>query len=162
MKTTCILFFLLMGAVCGFSQQLRQMNATELNAYIARSEKPLVVSFWATWCGSCVEEIPYFISTVKEKYKDDVELLLVSVDIKSYYPKKITAFAAKKNFEATIFWLNEANADIFCPLIDPQWSGAIPSTLMVNNKKQYRKFYETGMSPMQFDKNLQELLAVRH
>ncbi len=158
MKKYFLFFLLLFSQRQGFTQAIPQMKAGELNAYIAKSSKPLVVSFWATWCGSCIEEIPYFISTIQEKYKDQVELVLVSLDIKSYYPKRIEAFAAKKNFNVPVVWLNEANADIFCPAIDPQWSGAIPSTLMVNNSKQYRKFYEVGMSPLQFDRNVKLLL----
>ena len=148
MKKYYGLFFLLMTHLFVFAQQIKKMTAIELNAYIANSEKPLVVSFWATWCGSCNEEIPYFISTIKEKYKTDVELLLVSLDIKSYYPQRIESFAVKRKYDVPIVWLNESNADVFCPLIDPKWSGAIPSTLMINNKKQYRKFYEAGMSPL--------------
>jgi thiol-disulfide isomerase/thioredoxin len=167
MKRVCILFLLLLINLFTFSQQVHKINVDDLNTYIAKSEKPLVVSFWATWCASCNEEIPYFISIVKEKYKGEVELLLVSLDIKSYFPLRIESFAAKKNYAAPIVWLNESNADIFCPKIDANWSGAIPSTLMVNNKKQYRKFYEVGMSPLQFDRNVREmivgkLLAVSH
>ena len=158
MKKYCLFFVVLLHHMISFAQPVQKMNADELNAYIAKSKKPLVVSFWATWCGSCVEEIPYFIATIKEKYRGEVELLLVSLDIKSYYPKRIEAFAARKNFHTPIVWLNEPNADVFCPAIDPQWSGAIPSTLMVNNNKQYRKFYEVAMSPLQFEKNLQQLL----
>ena len=158
MKSMYILLLLLTVQLYAAAQQIKQMKAEELNAYIAKSDKPLVVSFWATWCASCNEEIPYFISTIKEKYTANVELLLVSLDIKSYYPKKIELFVAKKKYVTPIVWLNESNADIFCPLIDAKWSGAIPSTLMVNNKKQYRKFYETGISPLQFDKDLKELV----
>ena len=158
MKKYCFLFFLLSMHFFAFTQQIKKMKAEELNAYIAKSEKPLVVSFWATWCSSCNEEIPYFISTIKEKYKTEVELLLVSLDIKSYYPGRIASFAAKRNYNAPIIWLNESNADIFCPLIDAKWSGAIPSTLMINNKKQYREFYEVGMSPLQFERNLKILV----
>ncbi|HTE11990.1 MAG TPA: TlpA disulfide reductase family protein [Chitinophagaceae bacterium] len=158
MKKYYLLFFLLAMQFAGYTQQIQKMKADELSAYIAKSEKPLIVSFWATWCASCVEEIPYFISTIKEKYGSGVELLLVSLDIKSYYPKRIESFAAKKKFDVPIVWLNEPNADIFCPLIDPKWSGAIPSTLMINNKKKYRKFYETGMSPLQFERNLEILV----
>jgi thiol-disulfide isomerase/thioredoxin len=158
MKRVFILFLLLSTQLFAFSQQVHKINVDDLNAYIAKSEKPLVVSFWATWCASCNEEIPYFISTVKEKYKGEVELLLVSLDIKSYFPEKITSFASKKKYDVPIVWLNESNADIFCPKIDAKWSGAIPSTLMINNKKQYRKFYEVGMSPLQFDRNVREML----
>ena len=89
MKKYYLLFFLLGLQFFAYPQPIQKMKAGELSAYIAKSAKPLIVSFWATWCGSCVEEIPYFISTIKEKYGSDVELLLVSLDIKSYYPKKI-------------------------------------------------------------------------
>lgn len=154
-----VLLVLLLGIQPAFAQTVQKMKAGELNAYIRKSEKPIIVSFWATWCASCNEEIPYFISTVRDKYKDEVELLLVSLDIKSYFPAKIASFVAKKNYDANIVWLNESNADVFCPAIDSTWSGAIPSTLMVNNKKQYRKFYETGITPLQFDRDVKELVA---
>jgi thiol-disulfide isomerase/thioredoxin len=158
MKRYYILFLLLLIQLFAFTQQVHKITVDDLSTYIAKSEKPLVVSFWATWCGSCNEELPYFISTIKEKYKGEVELLLVSLDIKSYYPMRIESFAAKKNYDVPIVWLNESNADIFCPKIDAKWSGAIPSTLMVNNKKQYRKFYEQGISPLQFERDLHELV----
>ncbi len=138
------------------AQPIRKMSVVELTDYIKKSEKPLVISFWATWCGSCVEEIPYFISTINNKYKGEVELLLVSLDIKDYYPSRITSFAQKRNFTAPIIWLNESNADVFCPAIDSTWSGAIPSNLMINNKKQYRKFYG-GLAPLQLDRELKLL-----
>src|SRR5450631_3594649 len=112
MKRYSILFFLLLLQLFAFTQQIHKMNVDDLSAYIAKSKKPLVVSFWATWCASCNEELPYFISTIKEKYKDGVELLLVSLDIKSYYPVRIESFAAKKNYDVPIVWLNESNADI--------------------------------------------------
>lgn len=159
MKYSLALLACLLLLQDSFSQSLQKMKADELKAYISKSEKPLIVSFWATWCASCNEEIPYFISTIREKYKGEVELVLVSLDIKSYFPARIASFAAKRNYDATIVWLNESNADVFCPSVDPSWSGAIPSTLMVNNKKQYRKFYESGISAAQFDKDVEELVG---
>jgi thiol-disulfide isomerase/thioredoxin len=154
--------FLLIAGLCAgitaAAQPLRKMSPAELNSFITSSQKPLIVSFWATWCGSCVEEIPYFISHTRDKYGQEVDLVLVSLDVKAYFPSKIERFAARRNYTVPIIWMNETNADVFCPLIDAKWSGAIPSTLMVNNKKQYRKFYETGMSPLQFERNLKEMV----
>ena len=159
MKQYAVLCIFLIMQLAADSQQIKKMSVEDLRVYITKSSKPLVVSFWATWCASCNEEIPYFISTIKDKYRNNVELLLVSLDIKSYYPGKIESFVTKRKYDAPVVWLNEPNADIFCPKIDTTWSGAIPSTLMINNKHQYRKFYETGMSPGQFDKNLKELVG---
>ena len=159
---SCVIYFFCTVAIRCVFTTITKNEAGELNAYITKSEKPLIVSFWATWCASCNEEIPYFISTIREKYKGEVELLLVSLDIKSYFPAKIASFAAKRNYDASIVWLNESNADVFCPQIDPSWSGAIPSTLMVNNKKQYRKFYEAGITASQFEKDVKELVGGKY
>ena len=40
--------------------------------------KPIVVNFWATWCGPCVSELPYF-NDLYEEYKDDVTFMMVNM-----------------------------------------------------------------------------------
>jgi len=147
----------LLAALAG-GQEIKKLSIDDLDAYIAQSDKPLVVNFWATWCSSCVEEIPYFISTVKEKYSNQVDLLLVSLDVKRYYPYTIKAFAAKKNFAAPIAWLNESNADVFCPRISNRWGGEIPVTLLVNNNKSYRKFIDRALTQPQLEIELKTLV----
>src|SRR5579871_4360253 len=122
------------------AQEIKKMKIDELENYIAHCDHPLIVNFWATFCGPCMREMPYFQS-ITEKYKDkNVELILVSLDLPSYYPAKISSFAKEKNISSTIIWLDETNADYFCPKIDKKWSGGIPSTLFINNKKNYRQF----------------------
>jgi len=133
------------------------MKIADLEAYISKSEKPLVINFWATFCSPCIEEIPYFQNTIKEKYNGLVELVLVSLDLPDYYPSKIKSFVNQRNFSAPVVWLNETNADYFCPKIDHKWSGAIPATLMVNNKTRYRKFYEQQLTRLEFEQELQHL-----
>lgn len=153
-----ILITALLLGYSGIAQQITRLSINELQAYIEKSDKPLVVNFWATFCKPCVEEIPYFQSAIRNQYKGEVELLLVSLDLPADYPRKITAFAAQKNFFAPIAWLNETDADYFCPKIDQKWSGAIPCTLMVNNKKRYRKFYDDQLSSAQLEKELKALV----
>ena len=75
---------------------------------------------------------------------------MVSLDFPEAYPAQISAFIKKKGFEASFFWLNETNADHFCPQVDPKWSGSIPSTLFINNKTGYRKFFERQLTDRQF------------
>ena len=122
--------------------------------FSAKNDTVYVVNFWATFCKPCVAEIPDFIK-ITNKYKGQkVKLILVSLDLASYYPARIAAFAKKHNFNASILWLNETNADHFCPMIDPKWSGAIPSTIIVNGKTGYRKFFEAEMDAAKFEKEL--------
>jgi len=41
--------------------------------------KPIVVNFWATWCGPCKQEMPFFEKTWKE-YKDK-EVVFIGIDV---------------------------------------------------------------------------------
>lgn len=139
MKKLIVLILLLCSFNAIFSQKVKKLRITDLADYIAKSEKPLIVSFWATFCKPCLEEIRYFQTYAK---KDSVELLLVSLDLPDYYPAKIESFVTKQKITVPVIWLNESNADIFCPVIDKSWSGVIPASLFVNNKTGFRKFYE--------------------
>ncbi|MEJ7768540.1 MAG: redoxin domain-containing protein, partial [Chitinophagaceae bacterium] len=114
-------------ASLAFGQSVKKMNISDLEAYIKQSEKPLVVNFWATFCKPCIEEIPYFQNTIKEKYDGLVDLVLVSLDLPEYFPYRLSYFGTQKNISVPIVWLNETNADYFCPKIDMKWSGAIPA-----------------------------------
>ena len=59
----------------------------------------------------------------------------------------------------TACWLDETNADYFCPRIDQAWSGAIPATLFINNKINYRKFIEESISEDELEKQIRVLLG---
>jgi thiol-disulfide isomerase/thioredoxin len=144
---TAVIF--LSFSLISYSQEIKKVKITDVEEYIKKSDHPLVVSFWATWCAPCVEEIPWLQETVEKHKADKVELVLVSLDFATYYPAKVTDFIKKRNFKATFFWLNETDADVFCPKIDSKWDGAIPATLLVNNKTGYRKFFGRQLTDRQ-------------
>lgn len=56
--------------------------------------KPLVVNFWATWCGPCKVEMPWFEEFRKKYASDGFEVLGVADD--SDAGKDVIAGAAKK------------------------------------------------------------------
>ncbi len=58
---------------------LQDMNGNTVNLADFRG-RPLIVNFWATWCGPCKHEIPAFVELV-ERYKDEgFTVLGISVD----------------------------------------------------------------------------------
>ncbi len=151
MKRCKLLFILFFFVANVQAQEIKSVKATEVAQIIAESKTPLIVNMWATWCKPCIEELPYFLEEVN-KYNatkgpaDSIQLLLVSLDFASSFPEGIKKFADKRNINAPIVWLNETNADYFCPKIDAKWSGAIPATLFINNKTGYRNFVEEQIS----------------
>lgn len=159
MKRTVFFLLLIILGLAGFSQSIRKLKIDELVSYIDSSDHPLVISFWATWCAPCVEEIPWLQAGV-EKYKNEkVELLLVSLDFDKEYPKGLQDFLRKKDFNATFFWLDESNADHFCPKVDEKWSGGIPATLFLNKQTGYRKFFERQLTDRQVEPEIRSLVA---
>jgi thiol-disulfide isomerase/thioredoxin len=142
------------------SQDIPQWKMTVLENYMsAKTGDILVVNFWATFCKPCIAEIPSFIK-ISDKYKNDkVKLLLVSLDLPSYYPKKIASFVKKQQYKANIVWLNETDADYFCTKADSSWSGSIPATLMINTKTGFRKFFEGEMSASEYEEALKKVIA---
>ena len=141
------------------AQQITKMKIKDLEAYIQQSNHPLIVNFWATFCVPCVKEIPSFEKIIS-KYKDkQVELVLVSLDLPDSYPTKIENFARDKHFSSSIIWLNETNADYFCPRVDKKWSGGIPASLFINNQSHFKKFYESELSPGQLEENIKKMVG---
>ena len=141
------------------AQEIKRVKITDVEKTIKESSKPTIITFWATFCKPCLEEIPLFQEEVKNNSKDSIQLLLVSLDLEDYYPKKISAMATKLKFSAPIVWLDEYNADYFCPKVDPKWSGAIPATLFINNKTGYRRFVEEQLSREKVKKEIMAILG---
>lgn len=161
MKKVITILSLALLAFCPTSDTpvVHKWKLTDLEAYIARADHPLIVNFWATFCAPCNKEIPYFQSTV-EKYKQQgVELILVSLDLPDYYPARIAGFVHEHGYRATFAWLNETDADYFCPRIDKSWTGGIPSSLFVNNKTHYRRFYNRQLTDQQVGPAIHEMIS---
>jgi thiol-disulfide isomerase/thioredoxin len=142
----------------GFTQQVTKAKIENITSYIQKADHPLIVTFWATWCKPCIEELPLLQEAVQQNKPEKVELVMVSLDFPEAYPKDILDFIKRKNISATFFWLNETDADHFCPVIDKQWQGSIPATLFINQQNSYRKFFEKKISTKELDVTVQSML----
>jgi thiol-disulfide isomerase/thioredoxin len=146
---------------CGYAasaQDIPKWKVADLERFIKETDKPTILNFWATFCKPCIEELPYFQQLVKKYKSAGVELKLVSLDLSDAYPKKIAAFIAKQKITAPVVFLAETNADLFCPVVDEKWSGAIPASLFINNKTGYKKFFEEQLSEKGLEQEIKELI----
>lgn len=157
MRNTILSIFLFIS-VNGFPQNIPSVKIEELACIIDTSKAPLVINFWATWCAPCVHEIPWFEKQVKSFKKDGARLILVSLDFAEDYPAKLKAFVKQNKYTSQVLWLNETNADVFCPRIDESWEGGLPATLFVNKSKNYRRFIGSQITGTQLKTELQALI----
>lgn len=152
--TVCLLMVCLVQA-----QSVRKVKITELETLIKQSQRPLVINFWATYCKPCLEEMPGLVKAAEQYSKDSVQLILVSLDLEEDYPDKVNSFAKRFKVKGMLYWLDEYDADYFCPRVDSSWSGAIPASLFVNNKTGYRSFQERALTASQVQLQIATMLA---
>jgi thiol-disulfide isomerase/thioredoxin len=153
-----LVLFVFLTITTAKAQSIPKWKLTDLEAAIKQADKPTIFNFWATFCKPCIEEIPHFQEIAKKYDSAGVNLVFISLDLEEAYPAKIQTFAKKRNINYPITFLDETNADLFCPVVDPKWSGAIPATLFVNNKTGYRQFYEEQLSKEQVEKEVRKMI----
>ena len=103
-----------------------------------------VVNFWATWCAPCIKELPYFEQIGQEYREKPIKVLLVSLDFPDKIVSQIIPFIRKKELQSEVILLDAPDANAWIPEVDPEWSGAIPATVIYD--RENRKFYEQSFT----------------
>lgn len=139
------------------AQPLEIVDYEGLKPYLKTdSEKVYIVNFWATWCAPCIKELPYF-DRINQTYRDkNVEVLLVSIDFPKKYESHLKPFIVKHQLKSKVMALNDMDSATWVPGIDPNWSGAIPATLIFNKDK--RQFYEQTFTYEELEMELKHFL----
>ncbi len=51
----------------------------DFDAFIAASDKPVVVDFWAEWCGPCKQMSPH-LESLSDELASEVQIVKINVD----------------------------------------------------------------------------------
>lgn len=106
------------------------------------SNKIHIVNFWAMWCAPCIKELP--ILKEFEKNNSNVEITLVSLDFPEDIETRLKPFLERKGITSKVVLLDDPDQNSWINKIDPNWSGAIPFTIIFNNEN--RTFHERAFN----------------
>jgi peroxiredoxin len=111
--------------------QLEMASAADLRKLRANpTGKTLLVSFWATWCGSCIHEFPDLEDTFRMYRMRDLELITVAANMPD---EKNSVLRMLEKMHATSRNLLFASDDTAAlqATFDPNWESAVPYTVLI-------------------------------
>ena len=140
------------GKVAPLQFTLKDMNGVDVKL-AAFKGKPILINFWATWCGPCRAEIPSLVE-LQRRYADegqDVVILGISVDDPI---EKLKPYASemKINYPLLVGNGREDVQEAFGPL----WG--IPVTVFVDRDGRIAKRHSGIASKEQFEREIKALL----
>lgn len=108
------------------------------------NQKPLLVNFWATWCGPCRVEFPDLVEIDKDYKEKGLNFALVSVDDYGIIDSRVPEFLSQYNATMPSYLLDYPNREQLTKavrLISPAFSDRYPLTLLFdqNGKLVYKK-----------------------
>lgn len=106
------------------------VDVTGQPANLARYRgQPLVVNFWARWCGPCRTEIPDLIAERARLRGTGLQVVGVALDDK---PDAVRDFAKAYDIDYPVLLAKEGGIDLLRQLGNPQ--AGLPFTLVINRK----------------------------
>ena len=129
------LFFVLLLSIPGvIMAQDKPIVAEEFSdleyLFTQNSDSIQVINFWATWCGPCVAELPYFKEAAQQLEGEKVKFIFISLDFKKQFESRLLPFLEKNELLGEKFTLWDMDYNSWIDKVDSDWSGAIPFTLI--------------------------------
>jgi cytochrome c biogenesis protein CcmG/thiol:disulfide interchange protein DsbE len=115
--------------------------------------KVLLVNFWATWCGPCLIEIPWFIDFQKQYGPQGLQVVAISLDEEGV--DVVKPFVDKHGMNELTVLMGEARTpELFGGLL------GLPTTFMIDRQGNYYSKHQGLADRDVVEQEIRELLAV--
>ena len=108
-----------------------QIDAVSLKDLLKPNGKPLLINFWATWCGPCREEFPDLVKLGRD-HDGKLDLITISLDEASEINSEVPKFLAQMKSGSPAYLLKESDESAAIELVSKDWQGALPFTILFN------------------------------
>jgi len=118
--------------------------------------KVVLVDFWATWCGPCIQEIPNIKKVYEEKHPEGFEVVAINLDDKR---SDLEEFLAKQQTPWSVYVSGDpTKSGMNTPLAQDLAVSAIPFTLLIGRDGKVAAIHVRGKA---IETKVSELLSAR-
>ena len=143
----------LMAAQCGLSQAPDFAREDAGGAIVRLSDykgKVVLLDFWATWCGACKVEIPWFIEFSNRYKSKDLEVVGVAFDEEGW--KTVRPFLQQHEVNYPVVIGDSEIGDLYDV-------AALPKTLLIDRHGMVAQTHEGLVAKDVFEGQIRALLA---
>ena len=135
-----------------------QIDDAKLKQLLIPGGKPLLVNFWATWCGPCREEFPDLVK-IDEGYRGRIDFITVSLDFVEELNTGVPKFLSEMKAEMPTYLLVSADENAIISSIAKDWNGALPSTILYNEKGEITYLRQGKVNPETLKDEIEKTLG---
>jgi thiol-disulfide isomerase/thioredoxin len=129
------------------------IDETQLRQLVLNHKgRPLIVNFWATWCGPCLQELPLLLDLRNAHPESELGIIGISLD---YDPQVLVDYLEKKPLPYPNYLASQS-------LQTQKDMQSIPLTLVYNAKGREVLVHKGRLRAETINPLLNELLQVKH
>lgn len=116
--------------------------------------KPVVMNFWASWCGPCKMEMPDF-EKMYQQYGEEIQFAMINLITERETKETGMAYVEKNNFTFPIYFdVDEEGASAYKVY-------SIPTTVFINADGKVQKVHTGYISRQQLEQEILSLLETK-
>jgi cytochrome c biogenesis protein CcmG/thiol:disulfide interchange protein DsbE len=135
---------------------------TDTASLLERAKQPgargLLVNVWASWCGSCREEIPLLMTLYKALAIEHVELAFVSADQPDGFARAVEIMG-ELHGPSPVLAVTPGTIGTFKRALSPRWRGGIPATFLFDPQGKLQHLWEGPVLEHEVTNIVQRYLA---